>query len=250
MPRLLEFQRCFATDVLFDAAASAKYLVAGPIPSDVAIRVHRDSVLAALVNAMRLSCPTLSAVVDARFFEQAVRDYARARPPRGACLAHFGDEFAAFLEMYPPASEFPFFGDMVRFDMSIDETNHDLPGTYGEPLSFGRDGAFRMVASLRQLTTKYPVDVIRDEVEAERWEGLEGIDMKPQFREFALWRTESGATVKRLSAPAAAFLKAVRQGADGGAALNSALEHGSSDEVLHAIRSEILTSSICVIDRQ
>ena len=240
MPRLVEFQRSFATDVLFDVVTSAKYLRAGPVSMDVAIRVHRDSVLAALVSAMRLSCPTFSAVVDEGFFEQSVRDYARARPPQSACLGDFGDEFASFLEIYPPAKGFQFFGDMVRFDIAIDKTSHELAGSYGAPFAFGAYGGFRLLTSLTQLSTRYPVDLIRSEVEAGRFEELERIDMEPGVYRFALWRNDSGASVKRLTHPAAAFLGILLKGGDGSCAVNSALEYAAPEEVLRAIQTEIL----------
>ena len=247
MPQLVEFQRSLATDVLFDGAVSAKYLRAGPVAADVAIRVHRDSVLAALVNAIRLSCPTFSAMVDGKFFEQSVRDYARARPPYCASLAHFGDEFAGFLEMYPPARGFPFFADIVHFDLAVDKTSHDLPATYGASIGFG-GGGFRLLTSLTHISTRYPVDVIREEVEAGRFQELERLDMKPRVHHFALWRGSSGASVRRLSDPAAAFLTVLLQGGGGGSAVNQALEHAGPDDVLRAIQGEILTPPICIIN--
>jgi hypothetical protein len=246
MPPLVEFQRSLATDVLFDAAASAKYLRAGPVPAEVAIRVHRDSVLAALVNAIRLSCPTLCAVVDARFFEQSVRDYARARPPHSACLDDFGDQFGDFLEMYPPARGFPFFADIVRFDVAIDRAGHDMPGSYGASVTFGTNAGVRFLTSLTQISTKYPVDVIRDQIEAGAIEELEKIDMTSRAYHFALWRGESGASVRRLTPPAATFLSEILQGEDGGHAIKRALEHAGLEEVLRAIRSDILTPPICI----
>ena len=250
MPRLVEFQRSFATDVLFGASASANYLRAGSVTPAVAIQVHRDSVLAALVNAMRLSCPTLAAIVDESFFEQSVRDYARARPPHSACLGEFGDEFASFLDIYPPAKGFQFFGDIVRFDIAIDKTSHELAGSYGASFAFGAYGGFRLLTSLTQITTKYPVDLIRDEVEAGRFEGLERIDMKPGLYQYALWRNDAGASVKQLPPPAAAFLGVLLEGGDCNCAVKRALEHAGPDEVLRVIQGEILILPICSISSE
>jgi hypothetical protein len=247
MPSLVEFQRSLATDVLFDAAASAKYLRAGPVPADVAIGVHRDSVLAALVNALRLSCPTLGALVDAAFFEQSVRDYARARPPHSVCLDDFGDQFGDFLQMYPPARGFPFLADIVRFDVAIDRASDAMPGSYGAAVTFGTNVAIRLLTSLTHISSKYPVDVIRDRIEAGAIDQLDKIDMTPRAYHFALWRGESGAAVRRLTQPAATFLSEVLRGADGSHAFNRALEHAGPDEVLRAIRSEILTPPLCIL---
>lgn len=247
MLRLIEFQRSLATDILFGGAGCAQYLRAGVVAADIAIGVHRNTVSAALVRAIRTSCPTLSAVVDEKFFEQSVRDYAHSRPPHSACLAHFGDEFAAFLEVYPPARAFPFFGDMVRFDTAVERTAHDLPGVYRDSIGFGVGGSCKLLASLRYLSTKYPVDVIRDEIEAGSCEGLEGLDMKPQVRHFALWRGEAGASVKRLTDPAGRFLEALLAEIDGNSAANQAPEHADASDTISAVQREILVPPLAVI---
>lgn len=247
MARLLEFQRSFATDILFGGTATARYLCSGPVPRDVAIGVHRNSVAAALVNVIRLSCPTLAALVDGNFLEQSVRDYTRARPPGSACLANFGDGFAGFLETYPPAKGFPFFADVVRFDMAVDHASHYLPGAYGTSIALGPDISFRLLGSLRQISTRYPVDMIRDEVEAGRAQELERIDMTPRARHFAVWSGESGASVKKLTAPASAFLTALLDGCDGVEAVANTLDGVEFEEALNAVRREILIAPLAII---
>lgn len=246
MRRLIEFQRSLATDILFGGTGSATYLRAGPVAADIAIGVHRNTVSAALVNAIRMSCPTLSAVVDVKFFEQAVRDYARSRPPHGACLAAFGHEFAEFLDMYPPARGFPFFGDIVRFDTAVDRTAHDLPGAYRDSIAFGSGGSCKLLASLKHVSTQYPVDVIRDEIEAGRAESLEGLDMTARVRHFAFWRSEAGASVKKLTDPAGRFLEALLAEIDGSSAANPALDHADF-AVLSAVQREILIPPLAII---
>lgn len=247
MARLVEFQRSLATDILFGGAAAVKYLRTGPVPRDVGIGVHRNSVAAALVNAIRLSCPTLAALVDANFFEQSVRDYARSRPPGSACLASFGDGYARFLEMYPPARGFPFFADVVRFDMAVDGASHDLSGAYGASIPFSPGTSCRLLASLRQISTRYPVDTIRDEVEAGRLQELDRIDMTPRPYHFAVWSGESGAAVKKLTAPASAFLRALLAGCDGEQALTDALDGVEPQEALSAVQREILIAPLAII---
>ena len=247
MSGLTEFQRSLATDILFGGAGSARYLRGGPVAPEAGIGVHRSSVAAALVNAIRLSCPTLTALVDANFLEQAVRDYARSRPPHTACLASFADGFARFLEMYPPARGFPFFGDVVRFDTAIDKTSRERPGAYRASIPLGPGVSCKLLASLRQVSTRYPVDRIRDEVEAGRIHELERLDMKPRIHHFALWPGTSGSSVKKLTDPAAAFLRALLDGHDGVDAVNDALHGRELDETLSAIRSEVLIAPLVIV---
>jgi hypothetical protein len=247
MSHLLEFQRALATDILYGGVVSTKYVRAGRVPPDVGIRVHRNTVVGALANAIRLSCPTLGALVDASFFEQSVRDYARARPPSSACLWSFGEGFARFLESYPPAGGFPFFADVVRFDTAIDETGRDLQGVYCPSISIGMGVSCRLLASLRHISTQYPVDTIRDKVEAGQLEELEHLDITPRVYDFALWPSKSGASVKRLTAPAAAFLKSLLGGHDVESAMNHALGGNDLSEVLSAVGAQILTPPLAIV---
>jgi hypothetical protein len=248
MPRLIEFQRALATDILFGgSAASAKYLRGGLLTPEAGIAVHRNSVLAALASAMRLSCPTLTALVDANFFEQCVRDYACSRPPHSACLESFGEGFARFLEMYPPARGFPFFGDVVRFDTAIDRAARGLPDVYGAAIALAPGSSCRLLASLRQISARYPVDMIRDEIEMGDVRRLERLDMTPRVRHYVFWPGESGAAMRKLTDPAAAFLRALLDGRDGCAALSDALECAEPHEALNAVQSEILVPPIAIV---
>jgi hypothetical protein len=247
MPRLIEFQRALATDILFGSAAAAKYLRGGPVAPDAGIAVHRNSVVAALANAIRLSCPTLSALVDANFFEQSVRDYARSRPPHSACLESFGEGFARFLEVYPPARGFPFFGDVVRFDTAIDQAGRGLRNVYGAAIALAPGRSVRLLASLCQISARYPVDMIRDQIQADDLHGLERLDMTPRVRHFVLWTGESGAAMRNLTDPAAAFLRALLDGRDGCGALTAALECAEPHEVLSSIQREILVLPIAIV---
>jgi hypothetical protein len=247
MPPLIEFQRTLAADILFGGTASARYLRGGSLRPDAGIAVHRNSVMGALANAIRLSCPTLSALVDANFFEQSVRDYARSRPPPSACLEAFGEGFARFLEMYPPAKGFPFFGDIVRFDLAIDQASRGLPRVYGAAIALAPGSSCRLLASLRQMSARYPVDIVRDETEAGDFRGLERLDMTPRVQHFALWADESGARVRKLTDPAAAFLRALLDGRDGCRALSDALEYAEPHEALGAIQREIFVPPIAII---
>jgi len=245
--QLADFQRALATDILFNGVGSHRYFRDGFVSPELGVSVHRNTVLAALVNAMRMTCPTLHALVDAEFFEQSVRDYSRSNPPHSGCLSEFGSGYAEFLENYPPARGFRFFGDVVRFDFAIDEVSRDPPGVYRAPIRIGRGITCRLLRSLRHVAARYPVDAIREEAEAGRFDGLERIDMTPRLQHFAVWRSESGSSVKRMTEPAAAFLTALLAGSDGEGAVNEALERFKLEEVLSAIQREILAPPLSIL---
>ena len=72
----------------------------GRIPAEEALAVHRNTALHGLINALRLSHPTVDALVGEDFFDQAARAFIEAQPPSSAWLTGYGEGFADFLQSY------------------------------------------------------------------------------------------------------------------------------------------------------
>ncbi|HEX4270468.1 MAG TPA: DNA-binding domain-containing protein, partial [Rhizomicrobium sp.] len=105
MLSLAEFQYNIAADILDGGARTLSMLPGDGEAARVALSVHRNTVLTALVNALRLTYPTADELVGARFFDQVALAYARSNPPRGASLSDYGDGFPDFLADYAPARD-------------------------------------------------------------------------------------------------------------------------------------------------
>ncbi|MFO1247850.1 MAG: DUF692 family protein [Alphaproteobacteria bacterium] len=110
MPSLAEFQFTMAADLLDGGQRTARLLPGDSAAVITALRIHRNTVLAGLANALRLTYPTVAWLTGEDFFDQAAVAFAARNPPRGACLSDYGDGFADFLDSYPPASAFPIWG--------------------------------------------------------------------------------------------------------------------------------------------
>ena len=234
MPRLAELQRHMAAEILGSS-----------MPSRSGIEVHRNTIIATLVNALRLSCPTVAQLTGAACFERLAADYARSHPPRAAVLYLYGDGFPDYLRSAPDMCHLPYIPDMARFDLGIERAAHQPAGTNTRAIEIDASLRIRLVSSLICLQVDYPVDLIRDAMESGRPTPLVNLDLTPRARHFALWRGASGPTVRRLSPMAARFLTTLLAGGDATEAMQCADEPGTAaaEEVIATIQTEVLAAS-------
>jgi hypothetical protein len=194
----------------FDGVAAR--LRPGPIPIEEGLSVHARTALGGLANALRLSHPTVAALVGEAFFEQAARAFVRSAPPVSAWLTGYGEGFAGFLAAYAPAQGLPYLADVARFDFAVEAVAGAPQGQAGPALDLG-EAVLTLDASLRLVELDYPADAIRDAL-AEDEERLAGLDMRPRRRALALWRLPDGAGLRRLSPISAALVRATLDGGD------------------------------------
>ena len=241
MLSLAEFQFTMAADLLDGGMRTARLLPGDAGMVAAALKVHRNTVLMGLAKALRLTYPTVAWLTGENFFEQAAFALASANPPRGACLSDYGDGFADFLEGYAPATGLVYLADVARFDLVIERCGnaHTMPETI---IALDAGVSLALCGTLTTLALEYPADALRDAKEDGGEDCLCDLDMTPCARNFALWRSRQGVSVRHLGIPSAAFLGAVLRGESGEAALTTALLHSAPDEALAAIRSEILTA--------
>jgi hypothetical protein len=207
------------------------------------LKVHRGTVFGALVNSLQLTFPTIVRLVGESYFERVASDYIRSHPPLRAVLYDYGSAFPAYLATYSGLEHYPYFPDVASFDSYIDRASHFDPTTFGRTIVFAKRLRFRLSASLMCLQTNYPVDQIRDSLDAGCSDGLVNLDMRPQPRHFALWRSPEGASVKALSLRASRFLQAVLAKSDVMDALRQSTGRSAYGRAAAAIYDEIAASS-------
>lgn len=205
----------------------------GPLTAEESLAVHRNTALHGLVNALRLSCPTVDALVGEDFFDQAARAFVQAQPPASAWLTGYGDGFAAFLETYAPARDLPYLADVARFDFAIEAVGGEAVGLDGAALDLG-EAVLTLDGSLRLLELHYPAAAIRDAI-AEDEERLATLDMRPRRHVTALWRLPDGVGLGSLGPLSTAFLLAVTGGRDPSGLLTEAAD-------LEALTAEVFTA--------
>jgi hypothetical protein len=208
-------------------------MLPGPVPTEEALTVHRDTALGGLVNALNLTYPTVVALVGEDFFDQAALAFIEQSPPSSAWLTGYGEGFADFLAAYEFAQELPYLADVARFDFAVEATGNAQAGRDGPAVDLG-EAVLTLDASLRLVELDCPADVIRDLVNEDE-DRLSEIDMRRERRTLALWRLPDGAGVRRLSPVPADFLGAVLRGED-------PFDLATSDEELAAIAGEVFTA--------
>ena len=161
----------------------------------------------------------------------------------------YGDGFPYYLRDNTAARALPYLWDVARFDLRIDRAAHASVAEYTEAITIDAHLQVRLASSLSCLQVEYPVDLLRDCLDAGRPEELSGLDMTPQTRHFAIWRGPEGAAVKRLSPASAAFLNALLEGAAAEQALRQAMECASATDVLAAIQTELFGASFMRLTR-
>jgi hypothetical protein len=230
MLSLVEFQRRIAADILHDALEEG-------------LEVHRGTILGALVNALRLTFPTVVKLTGRDFFDQAATKYARDNLPRSAVLYFYGDGFPDFLRDSKGARALPYLWDVARFDLRIDRAGHAALACQTQAIPIDPQLEVRLASSLTCLQVNYPVDLLRDALDAGCPEQLSDLDMTPRARHFAIWRGPDGAAVKPIGPAAAAFLNTLLKGAAAEEALRHAMEFTCATEALAEIQTDILSAS-------
>ena len=239
MSDLMALQTRMAQGLLdggFDGLAA--HVLAGPIGADEALGLHRNTILYALSNALRLTFPTVDALVGEAFFDQAALAFVAARPPSRACLTGYGAGFPCFLERYEPAADLPYLGDVARLDAAVEDVGARSLGQDGVTVDLGQ-AILTLDASVRMLALTYPAAAIRDAIEAGDDQALAAVDPAPRRYLHSLWRRPEGAAIRPLDPGPAAFLAAVLDGHPPDAALQAAL---AESEDLTLLQSQIFAA--------
>jgi hypothetical protein len=80
------------------------------------LRIYRNNVSAALVNALKVRFPVTEQLVGAEFFFAMARAFADANRPRSAVLIGYGDDFPDFIRDFAPADGVPYLADVAALE--------------------------------------------------------------------------------------------------------------------------------------
>jgi len=241
MPPLAELQHHFAQAVLSGEVPTG--LLAGTISPAEALSIHRDTIMDALVNALRLSYPTVETLVGEEFFDWTCRIFAEANLPKTASLAIYGEAFADFLAGFAPAADLPYLADVARLDRAV-ETALRAPTPQRR---FVIDVAVSIVLpqSLTVLPLMYPADEIRAGIKDDAI--MAKIVIEPAQRFILVWRKGFDAAVRRVSVPAGRFLISLLAGEGAEAAFHAASACEPEAVVLSAIQAELFAAPFCTV---
>ena len=80
--------------------------------------VHRNTVVASLVDALADTFPVVQAIVGAEFFRAMAAVFVRLQPPASPLLHAYGAGFAGFIENFAPAHSLPYLPDLTRLEFA------------------------------------------------------------------------------------------------------------------------------------
>lgn len=210
MPTLRELQHDVARALIVrDDAAAGLHVVADGLAPAARLAVYRNTVIASLTTALRLSYPTVHRLVGADFFQSAAQLFLAAQPPHGAYLDNYDPAFADFLAGFAPAAAIPYLAGVAQLDWAVNRALH-APDT--ESLDPARLAAvaeadephLRFVPhpSVGLVRAEHPVDAIWRAVLAQDDAAMAAIELDAGPVFLLVCRTAGGPTIARL-APAA-----------------------------------------------
>ena len=111
-------------------------------PSEGPLAVYRNTVAAGLCEALAANFPVTRELLGEEMFAAVAFDHAVAHPPVNPVLAHYGADFAEWIEEQPWAADVPYLSDVARVER-----------LHGEAL-FAADAAPLDPASLARLAPR------------------------------------------------------------------------------------------------
>jgi len=212
-------------------AAFAAALLAPELPCPAGIRtwngsdpgarlaVHRNNVVSSLIDAVACSFPVVQELVGEEFFRAMASEFVRQHPPRSRVLAHYGAEFAEFVDGFAPARPVPYLGDVARLERARVFAQHAADADaltaemLGQAMSSGVD-----VGELKLVCHPSTSVVVSDCAIVSLWAAHQGeVDLSavdPALPESALvLRPGLDVLVLRLPPGAACFVMALQAGA-------------------------------------
>jgi hypothetical protein len=244
MPELADLQRTIAATVLAPGATAPDDLFAAGGLGARALRIHRNTVLGALADALGHGFPTVRSLIGAEMLDHAAVAYAAAHPPRDPRLSRFGEAFADFLELWPLTYGLPWLADVARLDAAIALAASGPVETrrYAIDLSV----SLLAPASLAAVELAFPVDRVRAAVEAgEDIPALFAADRSSCW--IAVWRASQGVAVRRLGAVAGRFLTALLAGRTADDALNAASQGLEPNAAALAVQAEVFAAPFITV---
>ena len=246
MPTLPELQTELAAAILEEGAAELLTVVATDELSPAArVQVYANHVLTSLTAALEATYPVVCRLVDRRFFGFAADLYIRRHPPRGPCLHEYGEDFADFLERFPPCAGHPYLADVARLEWVMNAALHadDIAAvepaalTSVPPESVGQL-VFRTDPSAVWLRSPWPVDRIWRANQPDAGPEVV-VDLAAGPARLEIRRRDDVVTLRRLEPAEFAFRAALGAGVTLEAATEAAFEEDAEFDLTHALRSAV-----------
>lgn len=125
--------------------------------------VYRNNVMHSLSRALARRFPVIERLVGDEFFSAMAVEFIRVHPPQSPVLMHWGDEFAGFLQGFPPVASLPYLPDVARLEYARGRSYHaaDAEPIGPEALAaLNPSQVLRLLPSVQVLRFEHPVVTI------------------------------------------------------------------------------------------
>jgi hypothetical protein len=124
-PSLLEVERALRASLAgHEDEAAALHVVGDDIGAAERLSIYRNTSVATLVTALRLTFPAVCKLVGDEFFEGAARAFIAGHPARSAWLDEYGQGFESFIAQFAAASPLPYLADVAALEWSVSRALH------------------------------------------------------------------------------------------------------------------------------
>jgi hypothetical protein len=203
---LLELQRSMSKAVLSrENDEAAGLIVADGIAANERLNIYRNTFLASLTSALRISFPAIYRLVGAEFFDGAAQCFIETQPPHNADLYLYGAGFADFLARFAPAASLAYLADVAGLEWAVNCALHaaDIaplaPECYAAIAEADPAGlALMPQPSMTMLRLQYPADAIWRAVLSEDDDALSAIEIGAGPCWLLVERGADGVEVSRL----------------------------------------------------
>ena len=251
-PTLAELQLRMARALLAQEAAAQALppgWFSGAHPGAEGLRVHRNTVLGALAEALRQSYPALDALVGEAFFDRMAVAWARSAPPSEPQLAAWGEGFANFAGGFPGAEHLGFVTELARFEWLLDELGRTAAQPVGDApaMPLGEGVSLRFAPTLRLLATQFPVAALHEALLDGDAERVAQLGAQRSEGGQALWRDAEGVHSRTLRPEATRCLALLLAGDELPVALEAARGDTSESEYMAIITADLLQAGFTEI---
>jgi len=241
MSMLLELQMRLRRAVLGGDTAEIVAAIQGDGLNPAArVGIYRHHAFATLGDALQITFPVVSRLVDKRFFAYAAHEYLREHPPHSRCLVEYGADFADFLARFTPCEKLPYLADVARFEwaLNIAATVREATPLQTETLVAippGKAGyvALRLQPSLSYFASPWPIDTIW---QANKADDVPPIDLASGGTSLEIRRAGEAVSWRRLDPGTFAFRTALADGLVLAAAMAAATMRDPAFNLTAALR--------------
>ncbi len=194
------------------------------------LNVYRNNVNLSIINVLKETYPTVTALVGDEFFATMAKSYIARHLPDSPVMLEYGGKFSDFIQTFEPAKQLAYLADVAALEWAMNQANHAADE---QPLSVESLQAFddedlpnlqlKLHPSLHLVRSPYPIVGIWHAHQQN--DPAEQLKALPDSGEIALIiRPELSVETRVIQDASFRFINAIRQGKSFGEAIGAALE--------------------------